>query len=151
MYNSLARQYFLKIAFSTEIPTTTTKKMDMRVTATVSLDRVHLFKKENCPENLFSSFTPLTFATINFTMLIRNKPKFKWICTSKVYWRFNHPDQVKFLQKTVKNVSLFDMDNGWKIHIERATHLILSVWLLLQKYYFWYQLYWSIIHTPYHS
>ena len=45
MYNSLAREYFLKIVFSAEI-STTTKKMDVRVTPTVSLDMVHLLKKK---------------------------------------------------------------------------------------------------------
>lgn len=150
MDNSLARQYFLKIVFSTEIPTTTKKWIWGLQQLLLEIGCTCLRKKTVW--RICSPIShPLTFATINFTMLIRNKPKFKWICTSKVYWRFIHPDQVKFLQKTVKNVSLFDMDNGWKIHIERATHLILSMWLLLQKYCFWYQLYWSIIHTPYHS
>ena len=45
MYNSLAREYFLKIVFSAEI-STTKKKMDVRVTPTVSLDMVHLLKKK---------------------------------------------------------------------------------------------------------
>lgn len=44
MYNSLAREYFLKIVFSAEI--STKKKMDVRVTPTVSLDMVHLLKKK---------------------------------------------------------------------------------------------------------